>query len=163
MAAPEPLYDLVLLLDTSAPEDQRKKVLSDAQSAISSSGTIVSDVDWGTRALAYEIRHRTDAEYHLLQFHGPAALLANLQRTLRIADGVVRFRIIKLAPGTPAPTELPRAEAPAAPPAPAATAPAPAETSEPAAEAEAAAAEPAAAAAPAAAPAAEPAEAPSAA
>jgi hypothetical protein len=30
-------------------------------------------------------------------------VLETLQRTLRIADGVVRFRIIKLAPGTPAP------------------------------------------------------------
>ena len=142
MAAPEPLYDLVLMLDTSAPEDQRKKVRSDVESAISSAGTIVGDHDWGTRALAYEIRHRTDAEYHLLQFHGPAALLANLQRMLRIADGVVRFRIIKLAPGTPAPTELPRAEAPAAPPAPAATPAEPAAT--PAAPAEPAADAPAA-------------------
>lgn len=134
MAAPEPLYDLVLLLDTSAPEDQRKKVLTDVESAISTAGTIVNDVDWGTRALAYEIRHRTDAEYHLLQFHGPPALLANLQRMLRIADGVVRFRIIKLAPGTPAPTELPRAEAPSAPPAPAPTPAAPPAAAEPAAE-----------------------------
>ena len=133
MASPEPLYDLVLLLDTSAPEDQRKKVLTDVESAISTAGTIVNGVDWGTRALAYEIRHRTDAEYHLLQFHGSPVLLANLQRMLRIADGVVRFRIIKLAPGTPAPTELPRAEAPAAPPAPAPTAAAPA-PAEPVAE-----------------------------
>jgi small subunit ribosomal protein S6 len=117
MAAPAPLYDLMLLLDTSAPEEQRKKVLSDVESAISSSGTIVSDHDWGTRALAYEIRHRTDAEYHLLQFHGPAELLANLHRTLRITDGVVRFRIIKLAPGTPAPPEAPRPERVEAPPA----------------------------------------------
>jgi small subunit ribosomal protein S6 len=127
MAAPEPLYDLMLLLDTSAPEEQRKKVLTDVEAAIKASGEIVSDHDWGTRALAYEIRHRTDAEYHLLQFHGPAELLANMQRTLRITDGVVRFRIIKLAPGTPAPTDPPRAErpadAPAAPPEPAAEAP----------------------------------------
>jgi small subunit ribosomal protein S6 len=115
MAAPEPLYDLMLLLDTSAPEEQRKKVLSDVESAISSAGTIVGAHDWGTRPLAYEIRHRADAEYHLLQFHGPAELLANLQRTLRITDGVVRFRIIKLAPGTPAPPE-PRAERIEAPP-----------------------------------------------
>ena len=137
MAAPEPLYDLVLMLDTSAPEDQRKKVLADTEAAISSGGSIVSDHDWGTRALAYEIRHRTDAEYHLLQFHGSPELLANLQRTLRIADGVLRFRIVKLAPGTPAPTELPRAEAPAAAPAPSAERP-PAPAPEPdAAEAEA--------------------------
>ena len=141
MAAPEPLYDLVLLLDTSAPEDQRKKVLADTEAAISSAGSIVSDHDWGTRALAYEIRHRTDAEYHLLQFHGPPVLLANLQRMRRIADGVVRFRIIKLAPGTPAPTELPRAEAPSAPPAPAPTpaAPTAAEPAEEPAEAPSAA------------------------
>jgi small subunit ribosomal protein S6 len=141
MAAPAPLYDLMLLLDTSAPEEQRKKVLSDVESMVSSTGEIVGTQDWGTRALAYEIDHRTDAEYHLLQFHGPAALLASLQRTLRIADGVVRFRIIKLAPGTPAPTELPRAEAPSAPPAPAPTpaAPAAAEPAEEPAEAPSAA------------------------
>jgi small subunit ribosomal protein S6 len=115
MAAPAPLYDLMLLLDTSAPEEQRKKVLSDVESTVSAAGEIVGDQDWGTRALAYEIDHRTDAEYHLLQFHGPAELLANLQRTLRITDGVVRFRIIKLAPGTPAPPE-PRPERSDAPP-----------------------------------------------
>jgi small subunit ribosomal protein S6 len=121
MAAPAPLYDLMLLLDTSAPEEQRKKILSDVESMVSASGEIVGNHDWGTRSLAYEIGHRPDAEYHLLQFHGPAELLANLQRTLRITDGVVRFRIIKLAPGTPAPppprperTEAPPVEAPSA-------------------------------------------------
>jgi small subunit ribosomal protein S6 len=113
MAAPAPLYDLMLLLDTTVPDEQRKKVLSDVESMVSSTGEIVGSHDWGTRALAFEIRHRTDAEYHLLQFHGPAELLANLQRTLRITDGVVRFRIIKLAPGTPAPPE-PRPERPEA-------------------------------------------------
>jgi small subunit ribosomal protein S6 len=109
MAAPEPLYDLMLLLDTAAPDEQRQKLMSDVESTISSSGTVVGTHDWGTRALAYEIRHKADAEYHLIQFHGPAELLADLQRTLRITDGVVRFRLIKLAPGTPPPPE-PRAE-----------------------------------------------------
>jgi small subunit ribosomal protein S6 len=124
MAAPAPLYDLMLLLDTAAPDEQRKKILSDVEALVSASGEIVGTHDWGTRALAYEIRHKADAEYHLMQFHGPAELLANLQRTLRITDGVVRFRIIKLAPGTPAPQEPrpERAEPPAAvEPAPAAS------------------------------------------
>ena len=53
--------------------------------------------------MAYEIRHKTDTEYHLLQFHGTREVLETLQRTLKIADGVMRFRVIKLAPGTPAP------------------------------------------------------------
>ena len=48
------------------------------------------------------IRHQREAEYHLLQFNGPPALLEALSHGLRIDDGVLRFRIIKVAaPGSP--------------------------------------------------------------
>lgn len=113
MAAPAPLYDLMLMLDPAAPDDQRKQILDNVEKSISSAGEVVGTHDWGTRTMAYEIRHKAEAEYHLLQFHGPATLLADLQRTLRITDGVTRFRIVKLAPGTPPPPSPPRAEAPA--------------------------------------------------
>ena len=58
--------------------------------------------------MAYEIRHKGEAEYHLLQFHGDADLLADLHRTLRITDGITRFRIIKPALGTPDPLDQAR-------------------------------------------------------
>lgn len=103
MPAHDPLYDLVLMLDSAAPEDQRQKVLTSVESTINAAGEIVNAQDWGVRQTAYEIRHKPDTEYHLLQFHGTRDVLETLQRTLRIADGVMRFRIIKLAPGTPAP------------------------------------------------------------
>jgi small subunit ribosomal protein S6 len=103
MAAHDPLYDLVLMLDSAAPDEQRSKVLAGVKNTIVSGGEIVNSQDWGMRQTAFAIRHKTDAEYHLLQFHGTREVLETLQRTLRIADGVVRFRIIKLAPGTPAP------------------------------------------------------------
>jgi len=113
MAAPAPLYDLILMLDPAAPDEQRQQVLANVEKAISSAGEIVGKHDWGTRTMAYEIRHKAESEYHLLQFHGPATLLAELQRTLRITDGVVRFRIVKLEAGTPAPVDPPRGDAPA--------------------------------------------------
>jgi small subunit ribosomal protein S6 len=104
MAAHDPLYDLVLMLDSAAHDAQRQKVLDGVQRTIAGGGEIVNTQDWGVRQTAYEIRHRADAEYHLLQFHAATPdVLETLQRTLRITDGVVRFRIIKLAPGTPAP------------------------------------------------------------
>jgi len=103
MSVIDPLYDLVLMLDSAAPDEQRQKVLTGAQATVNAGGEIVNEQDWGVRQTAYEIRHKTDAEYHLLQFHGGREVLERLQRTLRIADGVVRFRIIKLNPGTPAP------------------------------------------------------------
>ena len=103
MPAHDPLYDLVLMLDSTAPDEQRQKVLDSVKRTIVAGGEIVNEQDWGVRQTAYEIRHKADAEYHLMQFHGTREVLERLQRTLRIADGVVRFRIIKLAPGTPAP------------------------------------------------------------
>jgi small subunit ribosomal protein S6 len=114
MAAPAPLYDLTLLLDTAAADEQRAKILADVEAMIAARGEVVGQHDWGTRALAYEIRHKTDAEYHLIQFHAPPELLAELHRTLRITDGIVRSRIIKLRAGTPAPVDPPRIERPAA-------------------------------------------------
>jgi small subunit ribosomal protein S6 len=116
MAAAKPTYDLMLLLDTAAADEQRAKVLADAERLITSNGgTITSKHDWGTRALAFEIRHKTDAQYHLLQFEGPTAVLDALNRTLHITDGVTRYRIIKLRPGTPpAPDVRPDAAAPRA-------------------------------------------------
>jgi small subunit ribosomal protein S6 len=112
-------YDLMLLLDTAAPDEQKAKVLADAERILESSGaTVVSKHDWGVRRTAFEIRHKNDAEYHLLQFTGGPEVPAAVDRYLRIADGVVRFRVIKLRAGTPAPPDLraaaePAAEAPA--------------------------------------------------
>jgi small subunit ribosomal protein S6 len=111
MAAPEPIYDLMLLLDTAAADEQRSKILSDVEGMISAGGSVVGKHDWGVRPTAYEVRKKADADYELIQFHGTAELLATLQRTLRIMDGVLRFRIIKLEPGTPPP---PRPERPTA-------------------------------------------------
>jgi small subunit ribosomal protein S6 len=140
-------YDLMLMLDADAPGERREQILAEVANAISSAGEIVSRHDWGTRGTAYEIRHQGTADYHLIQFTGPVSLLESLQHTLRITDGVVRFRIIKLRPGTPAPPDGRPEVRPAAPVE--AEAPAPAPAAEAEAPAEAAPAEPAPEAAPA--------------
>jgi small subunit ribosomal protein S6 len=102
MPKPAPLYDLTLLLSTSTEDERRAKIVTDAEAAITAAGGSVSRQDtWGTRPMAYRIDHQADAEYHLLQFTGPPSLLDSLSHTLRIDDGVLRFRIIKVLPGTP--------------------------------------------------------------
>jgi small subunit ribosomal protein S6 len=111
MAAGAPIYDLTLLLDAEAPEETRTRVLSEVERTIGSGGTLVGHHDWGRRHTAYPIRHKEEAVYHLFQFQSPPAVLETLQHTLRITDGVVRFRLIKLRPGTPPPPE-PRPEPP---------------------------------------------------
>lgn len=107
MTSQAPTYDLVLLLDPQAEPDAHEKILADTRAQIAAQGELVREDDWGARALAYPIERRTDARYRLLQFHaGEPALLSELDRTLRITDGVLRFRIVKLAPGTPEPPDM---------------------------------------------------------
>jgi len=104
----------MLLLDVSATDEVRAKIVADAKLAIESAGTLIGHHEWGQRALSYEIEHRVQAEYHLFQLYPTPELLATLGHTLRITDGVVRHRFIKLAPGTPGPPRPPAAD-PAAP------------------------------------------------
>ena len=114
MTATAPTYDLMLLLDPEAEDTARAKVLSDTVTAIEGQGEIVSQADWGERPLAYPISHRKSAQYHLVQFHtSDTGLLSGLERTLHITDGVLRFRLIKLRPGTPSPPDMRPGSAPA--------------------------------------------------
>jgi small subunit ribosomal protein S6 len=107
MTLPAPTYDLVLLLDPQAEDAARAKIVADARKAIEEQGEFLRHDEWGNRALTYQIDHKTHAEYHLLQFHATPELLSTLNRTLRIIDEVIRFRIIKLAPGTPEAPDMP--------------------------------------------------------
>jgi small subunit ribosomal protein S6 len=128
MAAEAPTYDLVVLLSEEAPEQQRTKVLGDVASAITGAGgSIERNDEWGRRPMAYQIRHQPEAEFHLLQFKAPGELIGELSHTLRITDGVLRFRVIKVRPGTPpAPSSPPPVVATAA----ASGSPAPAPTAQ---------------------------------
>jgi small subunit ribosomal protein S6 len=117
MARPAPVYDLTLVLDPRIEEGTRAKVLADTRSAVEAKGELLRHDEWGERPLAYPIRRSTSGEYHLLQFHaGSTSLLGELDHTLHITDGILRFRLIKLRPGVPEAPDM-RFAAPAARPA----------------------------------------------
>src|SRR5690242_8936212 len=100
-----PLYDLMLLLDPGAPSDRQETILRDVQGLLESSGNVVGNYDWGTRRMTFEIDHRPEAAYHLFQFEteGGGALLEQVDHSLKIMDGVLRHRIIRLKDGSPPP------------------------------------------------------------
>jgi small subunit ribosomal protein S6 len=107
---PNPSYDLMVLLDPEAAEDARAAVLERIKGQLESGDAeLKGDADWGMRRLAYEIDHRTEAQYHLFQFQASAEVLRELDRTLSIDDIVLRFRTIRL------PGEAPEVTPPAPP------------------------------------------------
>jgi small subunit ribosomal protein S6 len=97
------LYDLMLMLDPNVPDERHAEILQNVQTAIEAEGSLVGAHDWGTRRMTFEIDHRPEAAYHLFQLEAEPKLLERLDHTLKITDGVVRFRIIRLKPGSPPP------------------------------------------------------------
>jgi small subunit ribosomal protein S6 len=95
-------YELVLMLDPEIPEERREQIASEARQRIESGGSLKHDTAWGMRKLAYEIRQRTEADYRFFRFETGGELLDDLNHNLRIADGVLRFRIFKVDPRLPA-------------------------------------------------------------
>ena len=120
MASEAPVYDLILLLDTTIEQERRDTILANVEDAIDRGGEIVGRHDWGNRHTVYEVHKHTEADYHLIQFRGAPSLLEQLDHNLKITDGILRFRIIKLRPGTPPPPDLRPAALSAAAAAPAA-------------------------------------------
>jgi small subunit ribosomal protein S6 len=102
LAKPAPEYELVLMLDPESPEDRREQIAGDARQRIEAAGSIKQDAAWGMRKMAYEIRQRTEADYRFFRFENGGSLLDELNHNLRIADGVLRFRIFKVDPASPA-------------------------------------------------------------
>src|SRR3954470_14136347 len=98
-------YDLMLLLDPNAPEGRGDQILGDVEQAIGGGGQLIGRHDWGLRRMTFEIDHRPEADYHLFQFEADVQLLEQLDHMLKITDGVLRFRILKLRAGTPPPPE----------------------------------------------------------
>ncbi len=134
-------YELVLMLDPEQDAPARDAVAKEARGQIEAAGTLKHENEWGLRKLAYEIAQRTEADYRWFRFEGTSELLEQLDHNLKIADGVLRFRIFKVGPETPM-TVPPATAAPG----PAASRERPAEpTPVPASEAPATEAEPAAA------------------
>jgi small subunit ribosomal protein S6 len=95
-------YELVLMLDPEIPEERREQITSEARTRIESGGELKHDTSWGMRKLAYEIRQRTEADYRFFRFETGGELLTELDHNLRIAEGVLRFRIFKVDPRLPA-------------------------------------------------------------
>jgi small subunit ribosomal protein S6 len=90
------------MLDPEIPEERREQIASEARKRIESGGSLKHDTTWGMRKLAYEIEQRTEADYRFFRFETEGGLLDDLNHNLRIADGVLRFRVFRVDPRSPA-------------------------------------------------------------
>jgi small subunit ribosomal protein S6 len=89
------------MLDPGPDEAGRDVLAQDVRTRIEAKGTLKHENKWGLRKMAYEIDKRNEADYRWFRFEAPSELLDELNHNLRIADGVLRFRIFKVDPESP--------------------------------------------------------------
>lgn len=94
-------YELVLMLDPQLDAPARDGLAQEARGQIEASGSLKHENGWGLRKMAYEINRRTEADYRWFRFEANSDLLDSLDHNLKIADGVLRFRIFKVDPSAP--------------------------------------------------------------
>jgi small subunit ribosomal protein S6 len=89
------------MLDPGPDEAGRDALAQEVRGRIEGKGTLKHENKWGLRKMAYEIERRNEADYRWFRFEAPTELLDELNHNLKIADGVLRFRIFKVDPGAP--------------------------------------------------------------
>jgi small subunit ribosomal protein S6 len=101
------------MLDPELAEERQTEIVSRTHELVEKSGgTWLSHDVWGRRRLAYEIDHKSDGAYHLLQFDVQPATLDEVTRVLKITDGVMRHMATRRVKGggRAAPPPLPPVE-----------------------------------------------------
>ncbi|MBI9111349.1 30S ribosomal protein S6 [Maridesulfovibrio ferrireducens] len=90
-------YEALLLLSPELASDSRKDIVEGVVAIIEREGGKLEEVDdWGSRQLAYPVQNQSRGYYVRVVFNAPAPLVAELERNIRITDGIFKFVTVKL-------------------------------------------------------------------
>jgi small subunit ribosomal protein S6 len=90
-------YEVMVILDAGLEEDAIRATIDRASQLLTGRGATVDKVDrWGKRRFAYEVRHRSEGYYVLIDTTAEPPAMFDLDRMLRLADDVIRHKITRL-------------------------------------------------------------------
>lgn len=87
-------YEVVYIMDPALGEEAIAAMIEKFKTLVETQGTVAAIDDWGKRRLAYPINDLNEGYYVLMTFTADAAFPAELDRVLRITDGVMRSMIV---------------------------------------------------------------------
>ncbi len=91
-------FETLLLLSPELSAENREGLVASLQGIVErEQGKIVEVDNWGMRDLAYPVRKQMRGYYVRLVYDAPPALIAELERNIRITDGIYKFVTVKLA------------------------------------------------------------------
>jgi small subunit ribosomal protein S6 len=103
-------YETLFILHPELPEAQVRETQERVRRLIEGMGGAVVEIqDWGQRELAYLIRKQPRGIYVLAMYSARPEVVKELERTLKLADDVLRYVSVRLPKGwkPPVPTVRP--------------------------------------------------------
>lgn len=104
-------YEIMLILPAEADEAVVGTAVGRIEKVVTAAGGSVGQIDrWGRRRFAYELQHQHEGYYVVVTFQAEPTVQTELDRTLNIADEVIRHKVMVLpekrneASPAPAPT-----------------------------------------------------------
>ena len=87
-------YETMLVTSSNLDEEASSALIAKFKTLIEANGTIDSVDEWGKRRLAYPINDLNEGYYVLMSFSSKPEFPRELDRILRITDGVMRSLIV---------------------------------------------------------------------
>ena len=87
-------YEVVFILNPNLDEEATAAMVAKFKTLAEQNGSAVEVEEWGSRKLAYPINYKTEGYYVLMTFVSGPAFPRELDRKLRIAEGVMRSLIV---------------------------------------------------------------------
>ena len=90
-------YEVMIIFDADLDEETIRSAVDRSIQLIESKGAEKGQIDfWGKRRFAYEVGHRWEGYYVVLQAKSEPAAMDELHRTLSLADEVVRHKVLRI-------------------------------------------------------------------
>jgi small subunit ribosomal protein S6 len=91
------MYETIYIVKPDLVDEENKSLTDKINDVIAKmNGEVRKLEDWGVRKLAYPIDKLVRGRYMYLRSDGDAALIAELERRLRLDDRVIRYQSVKL-------------------------------------------------------------------
>jgi small subunit ribosomal protein S6 len=90
-------YEVMVIFDSGLEEDAVRAVLDRVTALVQAQGGRPGRVDrWGKRRFAYELDHRWEGYYVVMEAVAEPDTMADVHRLLSLADEVIRHKVIRI-------------------------------------------------------------------
>ena len=90
-------YEVMVIFDADQEEEAVRSAVERATQLLQSRGAELGYVDfWGKRRFAYRLKHRWEGYYVVFQAKSEPAAMDELNRTLSLADEVLRHKVLRI-------------------------------------------------------------------